>query len=213
MTSKRIKNSAAKPSTTTPGLNKICVFCGSGSGKSPHFAETARRFGQNLAEAGVGLVYGGGGLGLMGEVARAVLEHKGHVTGIIPSFLSEKEHMLRDVQELIVTEDMHQRKRLMFERSDAFVALPGGIGTLEELVEQLTWSQLGRHTKPIILANIDGFWDPLCALLDHMRAQAFIREGMNVRFITVARAEDILPAIAAAMPVQPKENAAVIERM
>ena len=117
------------------------------------------------------------------------------------------------VTELIFTEDMHQRKRLMFERSDAFVALPGGIGTLEELVEQLTWSQLGRHTKPIILANIDGFWDPLCALLDHMRAQAFIREGMNVRFITVDRAEDILPAIATAVPEQPKENAEVIERM
>jgi uncharacterized protein (TIGR00730 family) len=213
MTSKRIKNPTAKPISTIPGLHSVCVFCGSGGGKSPLFAEAARRFGQDLAAAGVGLVYGGGGLGLMGEVARAVLKHKGHVTGIIPSFLSEKEHMLREVQELIVTEDMHQRKRLMFERSDAFVALPGGIGTLEELVEQLTWSQLGRHTKPIILANIDGFWDPLCALLDHMRAQAFIREGMNVRFITVDRAEEILPAIAAAVPKQPKENAEVIERM
>jgi uncharacterized protein (TIGR00730 family) len=213
MTSKRIKNSAAKTTTKIPGIHNVCVFCGSGSGKNPHFAEAAQIFGQTLAEAGVGLVYGGGGLGLMGEVARAVLKHKGHVTGIIPSFLSEKERMLRDVQELIVTEDMHQRKRLMFERSDAFVALPGGIGTLEELVEQLTWSQLGRHTKPIVLANVAGFWDPLCALLDHMRAQAFIREGMAVRFVTVDRAEDILPAIAAAAPEQPKENAEVIERM
>ena len=213
MTSKRIKNSAAKSTTTIPGIRNVCVFCGSGSGKSPLFAESAQIFGKSLAEAGVGLVYGGGGLGLMGEVARAVLAHKGHVTGIIPSFLSEKERMLRDVQELIVTEDMHQRKRLMFERSDAFVALPGGIGTLEELVEQLTWSQLGRHTKPIVLANIDGFWDPLCALLDHMRTQAFIRESMAVRFITVDRAEDILPAIAAAAPEQPKENAEVIERL
>ena len=213
MTSKRIKSSAAKSTTTIPGIRNVCVFCGSGSGKSPLFAESAQIFGKSLAEAGVGLVYGGGGLGLMGEVARAVLAHKGHVTGIIPSFLSEKERMLRDVQELIVTEDMHQRKRLMFERSDAFVALPGGIGTLEELVEQLTWSQLGRHTKPIVLANIDGFWDPLCALLDHMRTQAFIRESMAVRFITVDRAEDILPAIAAAAPEQPKENAEVIERL
>jgi uncharacterized protein (TIGR00730 family) len=213
MTSKRLKNSAARPTSSIPGIHNVCVFCGSGSGKSPLFAEGARRFGQSLAEAGVGLVYGGGGLGLMGEVARSVLKHKGHVTGIIPSFLSEKERMLRDVQEMIVTEDMHQRKRLMFERSDAFVALPGGIGTLEELVEQLTWSQLGRHTKPIVLANIEGFWDPLCALLDHMRAQAFIRDGMNVRFVTVERAEDILPAIAAATPEQKKENAEVIERM
>ena len=213
MTKKRIKNSAARPASTIPGIRNVCVFCGSGSGKSSLFAAAAQRFGRDLAEAGVGLVYGGGGLGMMGEVARSVLAHKGYVTGIIPSFLSEKERMLRDVQELIVTEDMHQRKQLMFERSDAFVALPGGIGTLEELVEQLTWSQLGRHNKPIVLANIDGFWDPLCALLDHMRAQAFIREGMNVRFITVARAEDILPAIAAAAPEQPKENAEVIERM
>ena len=102
--------------------------------------------------------------------------------------------MLRDVQELIVTEDMHQRKRLMFERSDAFVALPGGIGTLEELVEQLTWAQLGRHTKPIVLANIDGFWDPFLSLLTHMREEAFIRAGLEVRFVTVDRAEDIVPA-------------------
>jgi uncharacterized protein (TIGR00730 family) len=177
------------------------------------FADAARRFGQDLAAAGVGLVYGGGGLGLMGETARAVLAHGGHVTGIIPDFLSAKERMLHEVQELIVTEDMHQRKRLMFERSDAFVALPGGIGTLEELVEQLTWSQLGRHNKPIVLANIDGFWNPLCGLLDHMREQAFIREGLHVRFITVDRAEDILPAIAAAVPERPKENAEVIEHM
>jgi uncharacterized protein (TIGR00730 family) len=213
MTKKHTRKSTAKRPSTIAGVNNVCVFCGSGAGKSPLFANAADRFGRALAEAGVGLVYGGGGLGLMGAVARSVLKNKGYVTGIIPSFLSEKEHMLRDVNELIVTENMHQRKQLMFERSDAFVALPGGIGTLEELVEQLTWSQLGRHNKPIILANIDGFWDPLCALLDHMRAQAFIREGMAVRFITVARAEDILPAIAAAVPEQPKEHAEVIERM
>jgi uncharacterized protein (TIGR00730 family) len=213
MTKKHTRKSTAKRPSKIAGVNNVCVFCGSGAGKSPLFANAADRFGRALAEAGVGLVYGGGGLGLMGAVARSVLKHKGYVTGIIPSFLSEKEHMLRDVNELIVTENMHQRKQLMFDRSDAFVALPGGIGTLEELVEQLTWSQLGRHNKPIVLANIAGFWDPLCALLDHMRAQAFIREGMAVRFVTVARAEDILPAIAAAVPEQPKEHAEVIERM
>ena len=108
----------------------------------------------------VGLVYGGGSLGLMGELARSVLEHGGRVTGIIPGFLSEQERMLRDVDELIVVDDMHQRKKLMFDKSDAFVALPGGIGTLEELVEQLTWAQLGRHTKPIVLVDVDGFWAP-----------------------------------------------------
>ena len=106
----------------------------------------------------------------MGAVANSALDHGGTVTGIIPDFLTARENALTRVQELIVTPDMHERKRLMFERSDAFVALPGGIGTLEELVEQLTWQQLGRHTKPILLANIDGFWEPLLALLAHMRA-------------------------------------------
>lgn len=148
-----------------------------------------------MAEAGVGLVYGGGSLGLMGEIARTVLSRGGRVTGIIPAFLSDKERMLRDVNELIVVEDMHQRKRLMFEKSHAFVALPGGIGTLEELVEQLTWSQLGQHEKPIVLANINGFWNPFMALLDHMRKQAFIRPGIEVRFTVVENAEKIVPAV------------------
>ena len=114
--------------------------------------------------------------------------------------------MLRDVTELIVVDDMHQRKKLMFDKSDAFVALPGGIGTLEELVEQLTWAQLGRHAKPIVLVNIDGFWAPFLTLLEHMREEAFIRADMNVRFLTVDRIADALPAIhAAALP--PKEAA------
>ena len=117
-----------------------------------------------MAKDGIGLVYGGGGLGLMGEIAHSVLQHGGRVTGIIPAFLSEKERMLRDATELIVVDDMHERKKLMFDKSDAFVALPGGIGTLEELVEQLTWAQLGRHAKPIVLVNIDGFWSPLLEL-------------------------------------------------
>lgn len=149
-----------------------------------------------MAQAGFGLVYGGGSLGLMGEVARAVLDAGGRVTGIIPEFLSEKERMLRDVTELIITTDMHERKKLMFERSDAFVALPGGIGTLEELVEQMTWAQLGRHDKPIILADIDAFWNPLLGLLAHMRAEAFIRPGLEVRFTVVETAADIVPKLA-----------------
>ena len=106
----------------------------------------------------------------MGALADAVLDHGGIVTGIIPEFLTDREHMLVRAQERIITRDMHERKQLMFERADAFVALPGGVGTLEELVEQLTWAQLGRHNKPILIANIEGFWDPLCALLDHMEA-------------------------------------------
>ncbi|MBN9277776.1 MAG: TIGR00730 family Rossman fold protein [Hyphomicrobium sp.] len=207
------KKNSVQPPKGLSGINSVCVFCGSGTGLNPAFAEGARILGQRLAEAGVGLVYGGGSLGLMGAVAKSVLKHKGHVTGIIPSFLSEKEKMLRDVNELIVTEDMHQRKRLMFDRSDAFVALPGGIGTLEELVEQLTWAQLGRHTKPIVIANIAGYWDSLCDLLAHMRKETFIREGLHVPYTIVETAEDILPAIAAVAPAVPKERADVIGRM
>ena len=176
-------------------IKNVCVFCGSGSGKSPVYQRAALTLGRDLANAGIGLVYGGGSLGLMGEVARAVLGNNGKVTGIIPGFLSEKEKMLRDVDELIVTENMHERKALMFERSDAFVALPGGIGTLEELVEQLTWSQLGRHTKPIIVANIDGFWDPLMGLLKHMSDEQFIRSGLEVVFTVVDKPEEIVSAL------------------
>jgi uncharacterized protein (TIGR00730 family) len=187
------------PSTGTNGIRNVCVYCGSGRGKDPAYAVAARTLGQALADAGIGLVYGGGSLGLMGEVARATLEAGGRVTGIIPAFLSEREQMLREVDELIVTEDMHQRKMLMFQKSDAFVALPGGIGTLEELVEQITWSQLGRHTKPIIVANIEDFWTPFLGLLDHMRSGAFIRNGLDVRFSVVERADQIVPAVIASL--------------
>ena len=159
--------------------------------------------GAALARNDIGLVYGGGSLGLMGEVARATLDHGGRVTGIIPGFLVEKEAMMRDVHEMIVTEDMHERKRLMFERSDAFVALPGGVGTLEELVEQLTWVQLGRHTKPVIVANIDGFWTPFLALLTHMKTDTFIRPGLDVSFTVVDDAAKIVPAIAGAWDKRP----------
>ncbi len=201
------------------GVKNICVYCGSGVGSKQVYAEAARTLGRSLASSGIGLVYGGGSLGLMGEVARATLNAGGRAIGIIPAFLSEREQMLRDVDELIVTEDMHQRKMLMFEKSDAFVALPGGIGTLEELVEQLTWSQLGQHQKPIIVANIDGFWSPFLNLLDHMRTDAFIRQGLEVGFEVVDRAEDIVPAAIAAVPTteavkpQAKDEAAIISRM
>jgi uncharacterized protein (TIGR00730 family) len=189
--------STATAAHTSP-LATICVYCGSGPGRSPDYVTAATILGTDMAKRGIGLVYGGGSLGLMGTVAKSVLDHGGTVTGIIPQFLSDKERMLREVQELIVVDDMHQRKRLMFERSDAFVALPGGIGTLEELVEQLTWAQLGRHKKPIVLANIGGFWDPFLHLLGHMRDEAFIRAGLEVAFVTVDRAEDIVPAAEAA---------------
>ena len=134
----------------------------------------------------------------MGALATSVLDHGGTVTGIIPDFLTSRENALTRVQELVVTPDMHERKRLMFERSDAFVALPGGVGTLEELVEQLTWKQLGRHTKPILLANVDGFWEPLLALLAHMRSTQFIRPTLDVDVLKAERVDDILPRLRAA---------------
>src|ERR1700674_2050718 len=166
-------------------IDTVCVYCGSGPGTNPAFVEAARRLGRILAENRVGLVYGGGSVGLMGALAGTVLDHGGTGTGVIPEFLTAREQMPNRGQERGVPRDMHERKRIMFERADAFVALPGGIGTLEELVEQLTWSQLGRHRKPIAIANIKRFWDPLLALIDHMKALAFIRPELAAEFLVV----------------------------
>jgi uncharacterized protein (TIGR00730 family) len=174
-------------------------------------------FGRILAENGVRLVYGGGSGGLMGALAESALDHGGYVTGVIPDFLTEREHLLMRAQERIVTADLHERKRIMFERADAFVALPGGIGTLEELVEQLTWAQLGRHKKPILIANIDRFWDPLCALIAHMERLQFIRDGLDVNLLVAERVEDILPKLieAARNVAEPEKEMqdATVERM
>jgi uncharacterized protein (TIGR00730 family) len=185
-------------------IRKICVYCGSGPGNDPAFTQAARAFGKILAQNDIGLVYGGGAVGIMGELSRAVLENGGDVTGIIPDFLVAREHAFNQVQGLIVTRDMHERKRRMFELADAFVALPGGIGTLEELVEQLTWVQLGRHRKPVLLANIKGFWEPLCALFDHMKALEFIRGDLNVELLVANTADDILPMLQAAASIVPE---------
>jgi hypothetical protein len=196
-------------------IKTICVYCGSGPGTNPRFIEAAIALGKAIAENGIRLVYGGGSVGMMGAVASAVLDHGGAVTGIIPDFLRRSENALSRVQEMIVTPDMHERKRLMFERSDAFVALPGGIGTLEELVEQLTWKQLGRHEKPVLLANIDHFWEPLLSLLSHMRATQFIRAELSVEVLKAERVEDILPRLRAAVarvPEEAKEMAPEIAR-
>src|SRR5579863_6065505 len=134
-------------------IRSVCVYCGSSPGNEARFGEAADALGEALAAEGLGLVYGGGGDGLMGRLARSTLARGGYVTGIIPSFLVRKEHALTAAHELIIVEDMHERKRAMFDRADAFVALPGGVGTLEELVEQMTWAQLNRHTKPILIAD------------------------------------------------------------
>ena len=179
-------------------IANVCVYCGSGSGRDPAFTAAARTLGAALAAAGLGLVYGGGGNGMMGDVARAVLAGGGHVTGIIPKFLVDREVALAGLSEMVVTDDMHERKRLMFERSDAFVALPGGIGTLEELVEIMTWAQLDRHKKPIVVANIAGFWEPFLDLIAHMRAEKYLHGDLERRFVAVETAEQIVPAILAA---------------
>jgi uncharacterized protein (TIGR00730 family) len=195
------------------GIKSICVYCASGSGTNPAFVEAARAFGRILAENGIRLAYGGGSVGLMGALADAVLDHGGAVAGVIPDFLVNREHMLVRAQERIITRDMHERKRVMFERADAFVALPGGVGTLEELVEQLTWAQLGRHKKPILIVNIERFWDPLCALLDQMEKLEFIRAGMSVKLLVADRVEDILPTLfeaARAVSESEKEMAPII---
>lgn len=172
----------------------LCVYCGSGPGKNPTYMAAARSLGVAIVEAGIGLVYGGGSLGLMGEVAKTVLEAGGHVTGIIPEFLGTKERMLTGVNELIVTKSMHERKMTMFEHATGFVALPGGIGTLEELTEISTWAQLDQHAKPIILCNVENYWEPYLTLLKHMRAEKFIREGMEFKMDVVKSAADVVPA-------------------
>jgi uncharacterized protein (TIGR00730 family) len=177
----------------TAPKHRLCVYCGSGPGKNPGYMAAADSLGRAMAEADIGLVYGGGGMGLMGQVAKGVLAGGGHVTGIIPEFLVQRERMLEGVNELIVTRSMHERKTAMFEQSTGFVALPGGMGTLEELAEISTWAQLGQHAKPIVVANIDGYWDPLLALLSHMRAENFIREGMEVLLDVAKSVEEVVP--------------------
>jgi uncharacterized protein (TIGR00730 family) len=179
-------------------IKSICVYCASGPGNNPAFMDAAKTFGRILAENGIRLVYGGGSVGLMGALAESVLEYGGAVTGVIPDFLVNREHMLLSAQERLITRDMHERKRLMFERADAFVALPGGVGTLEELVEQLTWAQLGRHKKPILALNVARFWDPLCTLLEQMEKLDFIRANLPVTLLVVDRVEEILPKLLAA---------------
>ena len=190
--SPEISMAAIKP------IKSICVYCGSGFGGDPIFAENATALGRLMAEQGINLVYGGGNVGLMGTVAQSVLDHGGYVTGIISDFLKSREKLLDDVQETIVVPDMHTRKRLMFEKADAFVAMPGGIGTLEELVEQMTWSQLGRHTKPILMLSTKGFWKPLLTLIAHMREQGFIRPGLELNYLVAEQVEDVIPMMEAA---------------
>lgn len=194
-------------------IRNICLYCGSASGNDPAFTRAAQSFGRLIATAGIGLVYGGASCGLMGAAAHAALAAGGHVTGVIPDFFDEYEVAEKRISELIIVKDMHERKKIMFERSDAFVAFPGGIGTLEELAEQLTWIQLGQHRKPLIIADINGFWGPLLALISHMRESAFIRPSHEISYQVAQTVEDILPMILkAAIDVDKTTDADMIKR-
>ena len=155
-------------------LRAVCVYAGARPGAREAYAAAAADLARRLAGAGIGVVYGGGRVGLMGAVADAALEAGGHVTGIIPGALADRELAHTGVSDLRVVASMHERKALMAELSDAFVALPGGIGTLEELIEVYTWSQLGLHRKPVALLNVDGYYDALVAFLDHAVDEAFL---------------------------------------
>lgn len=181
-------------------IRSVCVYCGSGTGTNPRYVEAARQLGKDLAAAGIRLTYGGGGNGLMGEVARAVMKNGGAVTGIIPESLVALEKPYDDLNELVVTKDLHERKMLMFKRSDAFVALPGGIGTLEELVEQLTWVQLAHHRKPVVIVNTDDYWRQFLDLMEQMRAEGFIREGLEPTFHVLDEADSVVPFLVAHGP-------------
>jgi uncharacterized protein (TIGR00730 family) len=194
-------------------IKRICVYCGSNPGNDPRFVAAARRFGEILAANRIGLVYGCGSTGLMGTVARAVHHHGGTIVGVIPEFLKAQERMFTDADEIIVTADMHERKRMMFERADAFVALPGGVGTLEEVIEQLTWAQLGRHKKPILIANVAGFWDPLITMLDHLQSLGFLA-SKGLGYLVSTNVDDILPTLfSAAAMVSETEKVGEPERV
>ena len=200
-------------------IRSVCVYCGSSPGRDEAYIKAGHTLGRSLAKSGLRLIYGGGTKGIMGAVADGALKAGGKVTGIIPRFLINKEATetaLDKLDELLITDNMHERKHSMFEKSDAFVALPGGIGTVEEIVEIMTWAQLGHHRKPIVFANIGGFWNPMLALLDHMRAEGFIHTGHLVQPLVVDAAEAIVPAIlvAASGDGTPAEGAqAVIDKM
>lgn len=181
-------------------LSSVCVFCGSSSGDDPAFAEAARHLGATLAERGVQLVYGGGEVGLMGEVADACLAGGGRVVGIIPKGLFSKEIAHHGLTELVEVASMHERKALMYDRSDAFLALPGGLGTLEELAEVVTWTQLGLHAKPLALVDVAGFWQPLVAQLDHMAAVGLLKAQNRAIVRHAATVEGALAALEAAEP-------------
>ena len=177
-------------------LDSVCLYCGSSDAADPAFLTDAQALGEAIAKAGLRLVYGGGGVGLMGACARAAHEAGGRVLGVIPDFLRGRERPLQDV-ETVVVEDMHQRKMLMFEESDAFIALPGGIGTLEEVVELLSWRRMDLHEKPVVFHNPRGFWTPLFELFDHTIRERLTPPEFADSWRAVERIEDVIPTLMA----------------
>ncbi|ATQ42507.1 TIGR00730 family Rossman fold protein [Caulobacter mirabilis] len=178
-----------------PGrLDSVCVYCGSSNDADPEFLEAAYEVGAEIARAGMRFVYGGGGVGLMGASARGAHDARGKVLGIIPDFLRGREQPFDDVETVIVS-SMHERKMMMFERSDAFVVLPGGIGTLEEIVELLSWQRLGLHEKPVVFYNPRGFWDPLFELFEHTIRERLSPPDFAKAWRSVDKVEDVVPAI------------------
>jgi len=176
-------------------IASVCVYCGSSLGANPRHAEAARQLGAGLAQHGIRLVYGGGCIGLMGQIADAVLAGGGQVVGVIPEHLQVLEKGHRGVTELHVVASMHERKNLMFELSDAFVILPGGFGTLDEAFEMLTWRQLQLHDKPILFVSIDGYWAPFGKLVDQFISEGFARENSRRLFTMVHKVEDVIPTL------------------
>ena len=177
-------------------VKRLCVYCGSSDRVAAAYREAARRLGSILAAAGIELVYGGGRIGLMGRVANAALEAGGRVIGIIPAHLHDAEIGHHGVSELIVVGSMHERKQRMFEMSDAFAILPGGLGTLDEAFEMITWKQLRLHDKPIVVVDVDGYWEKLLSLVDHIVDSGFANAAILDHFRTVGRVEDLLPVLA-----------------
>ena len=175
-------------------IASLCVFSGSRMGENGRFREAAVRLGQMMAERGIRMIYGGGNIGLMGVTATSVLENGGQVVGVIPEFLMSLEVGNPGVTELVMVETMHERKAKMYELSDGFVVLPGGLGTLDETLEIATWKQLQLHSKPIVAVNIDGFWDPLTGLLDHVVSSGFAHHAMPSLFSTVDSVDDVFDA-------------------
>lgn len=176
-------------------VKSVCVYCGSKHGLRDSYKVAAEQLGKRLAEAGIRLVYGGGAVGLMGVVADSVLQHGGNVTGIIPHFLDQAEIAKDNLTTLVRTETMHDRKAKMAELSDGFVVLPGGLGTLDETFEILTWRQLQLHSKPIVLVNTDGYWDHFVHLIEHQVREGFVSETNLALFRVVDSVDEVIPAL------------------